>query len=584
MKPSQCDSEYPPISGNHSLSSADSPPSVELAAEKSLRTSSVRPLKHLDQLEFQNEIEQSRQHSPYLSSTKDSSRSHLKRDHAYRSSRSSEFKRSRSLASMITDVQRTRNSPWMCKSKSFKEELYNNSSRRRKEDRREWDTCSYIEKGDNREVDKSSKREKESRRKRDRSSSREMGDARKKGRSNNIETESKRDRGSSCSREREGMREKGKNSSWEKQDMRKVEREYAERENGGARDSGHHRHRNRYSGTMRRKEHEKHSGSFSYVNSHSESTTQSSPSRENGKKEATGNILSCQQVKLFNLDSSIVHSRYKRPSADKDSESGENDITDTVYKAKAPVNDYHDRSCNGEIYSAQLMKSEICSLEVKKKVSKIKSNEIPADDDHASLQDLNNETTCNLKFSDENCCGETICPVPIQANISPHPNISDPMNSRSDNVSHFQQGEHVIPEVRNWCDGSSSMLASANSLKCLQLFPSKDGDCGPVESSANDWDFNLEQGHGQWTSTRETLPLLEQSSLQRPYNFMLDDGASTSRSMSIYDDSRKGTSTVLSLSMPQYRKQGNTWVEVTEDIEQSDQNDAVVKLKLSLFS
>lgn len=47
MKPSQCDSEYPPISGNHSLSSADSPPSVELAAEKSLRTSSVRPLKHL---------------------------------------------------------------------------------------------------------------------------------------------------------------------------------------------------------------------------------------------------------------------------------------------------------------------------------------------------------------------------------------------------------------------------------------------------------------------------------------------------------------------------------------------------------
>lgn len=379
------------------------------------------------------------------------------------------------------------------------------------------------------------------------------------------------------------MTEKGKNSSWEKQDMRKVDKEYAQRENG-ARDSGHHSHRSRYSGTMRHKEHEKHSSSFSCGNSHSESTTQSSPSRENGKKEATGNLLSCQQVKLPNLDSSILHSRYKRPTADKDSESGENDITDTVYKAKAPVNDYHDRSCNGEIYSAQLMNSETCSLEVKKKVSKIKSNEIAADDDHASLQDLNKLTACNLKFSDENCCGETTCPVPIQANISTHPNISDPMNSRNDNVSNFRQGEHAIPEVRNWCNGSSSMLASANSLKCLPLFPCEDGDCGQGESSANDWDFNLEQGHGQWTSTRETLSLLEQSSLQRPYNFMLDDGASTSRSMSIYDDSMEGVSTVLSLSIPQYRKQGNTWVKVTEDIEQSDENDAVVKLKLSLFS
>jgi hypothetical protein len=337
---------------------------------------------------------------------------------------------------------------------------------------------------------------------------------------------------------------------------------------------------------MRDKEQEKHSSSFSYCNSHSESTTQSySPSRENGKKDATGNLLSCQQVKSFNSDSSIVHSRNKKPSLDKDSESGENDITDTLYKANAPVNDGHDRSHNRENYSAQLMKSEICLLEVKKKVSKIKSNETSADDDHAPLCDLNNEDICNVKFSDEKPCGEATCQVPIQNNISMQANISDPMNSRNDNASHSGQGEHVIPEVRNWCAGSSSMLANANSLKCLPLFPFENGDCGRGEFIENDWDFNLEQGHGQWTLNRETLPLLEQSSLQRhPCNFMLDDGASTSRSMLIYDDSREGSSPVLSLSMPQYRKQGNTWVEVTKDIEQSDQNDAVVKLTLSLFS
>ena len=68
------------------------------------------------------------------------------------------------------------------------------------------------------------------------------------------------------------------------------------------------------------------------------------------------------------------------------------------------MNDDHDRSCNMENYSAQLMKSESFSLEVKKKVSKIKLNETSADDDHASLWDLNKEATCNLKFSDEKSC------------------------------------------------------------------------------------------------------------------------------------------------------------------------------------
>ena len=183
------------------------------------------------------------------------------------------------------------------------------------------------------------------------------------------------------------------------------DKEYAEKAHGEARDSRHHRYYSRYSETMRHKEREKHSSSFSYCNSHSESTAHSySPLRENGRKEAAGNLLSCQKVKSVNSNSSIVHFIYKKPSLYKDSESGENDITNFLYKENAPVNDNHDRSCNVENYSAQLMKFESFSLEVKKKVSKIKLNETSADDDHASLWDLNKEATCNLKFSDEKSC------------------------------------------------------------------------------------------------------------------------------------------------------------------------------------
>lgn len=69
------------------------------------------------------------------------------------------------------------------------------------------------------------------------------------------------------------------------------------------------------------------------------------------------------------------------------------------------------------------------------------------------------------------------------------------LNSRSDNASQFGQGECVIPDVRNWCAGSSSIMASADSLKCLPLFPFEDGDCGKVDITINHWEFNLEPEH-----------------------------------------------------------------------------------------
>jgi hypothetical protein len=93
------------------------------------------------------------------------------------------------------------------------------------------------------------------------------------------------------------------------------------------------------------------------------------------------------------------------------------------------MNDDHDRLCNEGDYSAQLLKSWSCSLEVKKESFKIKLNETSVDNDHAPLWNLNIEVICNLKFSDEKSCGEATCRASIQANIL------DPMNSRNDYAS-----------------------------------------------------------------------------------------------------------------------------------------------------
>ena len=106
----------------------------------------------------------------------------------------------------------------------------------------------------------------------------------------------------------------------------------------------------------------------------------------------------------------------------------------------------------------------------------------------------------------------------------------------------------VVKEI-----GSSSILVSVESLKCLPLFPFEDDDCGKGDIIVNHCDFNLEPCHGKLTSNREILLLLEQSSLRRnPCNFILDDGAGTSRSTLIYEDSMEDSSTILSLLVPQY--------------------------------
>jgi len=53
----------------------------------------------------------------------------------------------------------------------------------------------------------------------------------------------------------------------------------------------------------------------------------------------------------------------------------------------------------------------------------------------------------------------------------------------------------VVTEI-----GSSSIMASVESLKCLPLFPFEDDDCGKGDIIVNHRDFNLEPCHGKLTS------------------------------------------------------------------------------------
>jgi hypothetical protein len=124
-----------------------------------------------------------------------------------------------------------------------------------------------------------------------------------------------------------------------------------------------------------------------------------------------------------------LYFRYKNSSLDKDFESGENVITNCLYKTNAPMNDDHNRLCNEGDYSAQFLNSWSCSLEVKKESFKIKLNETLVDNDHAPLWNLNIEVIYNLKFSNENSCGEATFRESIQANIL------DLVNSRNDYAS-----------------------------------------------------------------------------------------------------------------------------------------------------
>ncbi|XP_057853152.2 uncharacterized protein LOC131063371 isoform X2 [Cryptomeria japonica] len=285
--------------------------------------------------------------------------------------------------------------------------------------------------------------------------------------------------------------------------------------------------------------------------------------------DATGKTTSSHHANSSISDSNIEHHNHISLSLEKDSENREDAVTVNL----------HSREAIMDIDSVQSPRSEYCPLESEEKFQNIEASR-KLTDHHFLLCDLNDDPACDHEISDQKNLSVEAFQETTQVNIS------DNMISRTE-YAFLHSGkleQHVIPIQHNWSSGSR--MTMHDSVQCLPLFPIK-GNCGEAESSLSDWDFNLELGLGQRTKTNEPLPLLEQSSLQsRSCNFMFDKNSSNSRSRLVFDNSREPSPaeiSILSLSMPQYRRQGNSWVEVTEDTELPEEVDADLKLTLSMI-
>eukprot|EP01018_Ginkgo_biloba_P014053 Gb_40677 [translate_table: standard] len=603
-KPPMSSSDHSPgfgaAAGKPMVLSSDCPPGFEPTAGKHQLPSSDCSHEHLVSKHFQGnphhdpapekEMEPNSQCPAHLSSkVEGSSRDYDNRDHHYGRRG---LKRSFSLASIHREVDRTGSALHMYKSKSFKEQhyfTYYNS--REKEDEQKRCRSSREEKEDKRERGGNSSREKDHR-ERGRKHSREEEDDRKRGRNSSREKDDERERCRKSNREKEDTKKRDREYTVRVEEKRNRGREYTERENerGGDRES--HRHRSRYSATKRYKDHVKHPHTLSHCHSHSQSPTQSySPLRGKCSSHSMGNVVSRHQVNSSDTDSSDRHIRHKRLSLERDSESGGNiDIKNCLHKGKTIMDDDCHSPLKGEKFCGKGIGSKHCSLEVEQ-FKIIRSSETSADVDQITkdqqsftpLYDLNDKPVSDLKISDQNCYGEISSQEPMQADAS------DLMNLRTDYTSNSGfADQYVMPEEGNCCAGSSSRPAILKPVTCLPLFPVEEGDRGVGEIIVNDWDFNLELGLGQQTSNKEPLSLLDQPlSRRHPCNFMFDNEAGPSGSKTVCNDSREASplamASILSLSMPQYRKEGNTWVEVTKDMEMSDVQNVNVKLTLSMF-